>query len=61
MLARNWATFEIDFFICYKGFSVMRSILLVTEPISKGKVRECCHHYRQDIPYYAGLPAELLL
>ena len=39
----------------------MRSILLVTEPISKGKVRECCHHYRQDIPYYAGLPAELLL
>ena len=37
------------------------SILLATDPIWKDNVREFCSHYRQDIPNYAGLPAELLL
>jgi len=40
MLARNWTTFEIDFFICYKGFSVIRSILLLSlfERVKLGNV-----------------------
>ena len=50
-----------DVFVCYKGFSVIPSILLATDPIWKDNVREFCDHYRQDIPNYAGLPAELLL
>ena len=37
------------------------SILFATNPIWKDNVREFCNHYRQDIPNYAGLPAELLL
>ena len=53
--------FEDDVFVCYKGFSVIPSILLATDPIWKDNVREFCDHYRQDIPNYAGLPAELLL
>ena len=53
--------FEDDVFVCYKGFSVIPSILLATDPIWKDNVREFCNHYRQDIPNYAGLPAELLL
>ena len=36
------------------------SILLATDPIWKDNVKEFCNHYRQDIPNYAGLPAELL-
>ena len=40
--------FEDAVFVCYKGFSVIPSILLV-------------NYYGQDIPNYAGLPAELLL
>ncbi|XP_073228860.1 52 kDa repressor of the inhibitor of the protein kinase-like [Porites lutea] len=53
--------FEDDVFVCYKGFSVIPSILLATDPVWKDNVREFCDHYRQDIPNYAGLPAELLL
>ena len=53
--------FEDDVFVCYKGFSVIPSILLATDPIWKDNVREFCDHYRQDIRNYAGLPAELLL
>ena len=53
--------FEDDVFVCCKGFSVIPSILLATDPIWKDNVREFCNHYRQDIPNYAGLPAELLL
>ena len=54
--------FEDYVFVCYKGFSVIPSILLATDdPIWKDNVREFCNHYRQDIPNYAGLPAELLL
>ena len=53
--------FEDDVFVCYKGFSVIPSILLATDSIWKDNVREFCDHYRQDIPNYAGLPAELLL
>ena len=37
------------------------SILLVTDPIWKDNVSVFCNYYRQDIPNYAGLPAELLL
>ena len=53
--------FEDDVFVCYKGFSVIPSILLATGPIWKDNVREFCNHYRQDIPNHAGLPEELLL
>lgn len=53
--------FEDAVFVCYKGFSVIPSILLATDPIWKDNVREFCNHYRQDIPNYAGLPAELLV
>ena len=53
--------FEDAVFVCYKGFSVIPSILLATGPIWKDNVREFCNHYRQDIPNYAGLPAELLV
>ena len=42
--------FEDDVFVCYKGFSVIPSILLATDPIWKDNVREFCNHYRQDIP-----------
>ena len=37
------------------------SILLANDPIWNDNVREFCNHYRQDIPNYAGSPAELLL
>ena len=37
------------------------SILLANDPICKDNAREFCNHYRQDIPNYAGSPAELLL
>ena len=47
--------------MCYKGFQVIPSILLANEPIWKDNVREFYNHYRQDIPNYAGSPAELLL
>ena len=60
-LAQLDSRFEDDVFVCYKGFSVIPSILLATDPIWKDNVREFCNHYRQDIPNYAGLPAELLL
>ena len=53
--------FEDAVFVCYKEFSVIPSILLVTDPIWKDNVSEFCNYYRQDIPNYAGLPAELLL
>ena len=53
--------FQDDVFECYKGFSVIPSILLATSPVWKDNVCEFCNHYRQDIPNYAGLPAELLL
>ena len=53
--------FEDDVSVCYKGFSVIPFILLATDPIWKDNVREFCNYYRQDIPNYAGLPAELLL
>ena len=53
--------FQDNVFVCYKGFSVIPSILLATEPIWKDNINEFCDHYRQDIPNYAGLPAELLL
>ena len=60
-LAQLDSRFEDDVFVCYKGFSVIPSILLATNPIWKDNVREFCNHYRHDIPNYAGLPAELLL
>ena len=47
--------------MCYKGFQVIPSILLANDPIWKDNVREFYNHYRQDIPNYAGSPAELLL
>ena len=53
--------FEDAVFVCYKGFSVIPSILLATNPIWKDNVREFCNYYRQDIPNNAGLPGELLL
>ena len=36
--------FEDDVFVCYKGFSVIPSILLATDPIWKDNVREFCNH-----------------
>ena len=61
MLSCNWtADLKTMFFVCYKVFSGISSILLATNPIWKDNVREFCNHYRQDIPNYAGLPAELL-
>ena len=60
-LAQLDSRFEDDVFVCYKGFSVIPSILLATNPSWKDNVREFCNHYRHDIPNYAGLPAELLL
>ena len=47
--------------LCAKGFSVIPSNLLVTDPICKDNVREFCSYYRKDIPNYAGLPTEILL
>ena len=62
MLSCNWKTgFQDDVSVCYKGFSVIPSILLGTDPMWKDNVGEFCDHYRQDIPNQAGLPAELLL
>ena len=60
-LAQLDSRFEDDVFVFYKGFSVIPSILLATDPTWKDNVREFCNHYRQDIHNYAGLPAELLL
>ena len=52
--------FEDAVFVCYKGFSVIPSILLPTDPIWNDNVKEFCNYYRQDIPNYAGLPGEIL-
>ena len=52
--------FEDTVFVCYKGFSVIPSILLPTDPIWNDNVKEFCNYYRQDIPNYAGLPGEIL-
>ena len=60
-LAQLDSRFEDDVFVCSKGFSVIPSILLATNPIWKDNVREFCNHYRRDIPNYAGSPAELVL
>ncbi|XP_066025462.1 52 kDa repressor of the inhibitor of the protein kinase-like [Pocillopora verrucosa] len=53
--------FQDDVFVCYKGISIIPSVLLATDPAWKANVLEFCNHYRQDIPNYAGLQAELLL
>lgn len=52
--------FEDAVFVYYKGFSVIPSILLPTDPIWNDNVKEFCKYYRQDIPNYAGLPGEIL-
>ncbi|XP_066029066.1 52 kDa repressor of the inhibitor of the protein kinase-like [Pocillopora verrucosa] len=53
--------FQDDVFVCYKGISIIPSVLLATDPAWKANVLEFCNHFRQDIPNYAGLQAELLL
>ena len=53
--------FQDDVFICYKGLSIIPSVLLATDPAWKANVEVFCIHYRQDMPNYAGLKAELLL
>ena len=56
-----YTRFQDDVFVCYKGISIIPSVLLATDPAWKANVLEFCNHYRQDIPNYAGLQAELLL
>ncbi|XP_058957537.2 52 kDa repressor of the inhibitor of the protein kinase-like isoform X1 [Pocillopora verrucosa] len=52
--------FQDDVFVCYKGISIIPSVLLATDPAWKANVLEFCNHYRQDIPNYAGLQAEIV-
>ena len=48
-LAQLDSRFKDDVLVCYKGFTVIPSILLAADPIWKDNVREFCNHYRQDI------------
>ena len=47
--------------ICYKGLSIIPSILLGQPQDWKNNVREFCESYNQGIPNIAGLEAELIL
>ena len=47
--------------ICYKGLSIIPSILLGQQQDWKNNVREFCESYNQDITNMAGLDAELIL
>ena len=53
--------FQAQVHICYKGLSIIQSILLGQPQDWKNNVREFCESYNQDIPNIAGLEAELIL
>ena len=50
-----------DVYLCYKGLSIIPSVLLVNNLNWRQNVQEFCDYYRQDIPNTAGLDAELHL
>ncbi|EDO29203.1 predicted protein [Nematostella vectensis] len=52
--------FKDDVFVCYKGILIIPSVLIATDDW-KPNVLEFCNYYRQDMPNYIGLQAELLL
>ena len=53
--------FQAQVHICYKGLSIIPSILLGQPQDWKNNVREFCESYNQDITNIAGLEAELIL
>lgn len=53
--------FQDEVYVCYKGLSLIPSILLANDLVWKQNVLDFCDHYRQDIPNIAGLQAELLI
>ena len=53
--------FKAQVHICYKGLSIIPSILLGQPQDWKNNVREFCESYNQDITNIAGLEVELIL
>ena len=53
--------FQDDVLVCYKGLSIIPTVLLENNLVWKKNVQEFVDHYRQDIPNIAGLDAELIL
>ena len=53
--------FQAQVPICYKGLSIISSILLGHPQDWKNNTREFCESYSQDMPNIAGLEAELIL
>lgn len=45
--------------MCFKGFSIVPSVLLKAPSTWKAQIQEFCHHYARDLPNVVGLPAEL--
>ena len=53
--------FQDEVYLCYKGLSIIPSVLLVNNLNWRKNVQEFCNYYRQDIPNAGGLDAELHL
>ena len=53
------ARFQDEVYLCYKGLSIIPSVLRVNNLNWRQNVQEVCDYYRQDIPNAAGLDAEL--
>ena len=54
-------SFQAQVHICYKGLSIIPSILLGQPQYWKNNIREFCESYNRDIPNIASLEAELIL
>ena len=59
MLQQLETRFPPEAYICYKGVSVVSSLLLDNLTTWKANVCEFCNHHSEDIPNIAGLSAEL--
>ena len=51
--------FPPEAYVCFKGFTIVPSVLLKTPSTWKAQIQEFCHHYARDLPNVVGLPAEL--
>ena len=51
--------FPPEAYVCFKGFSIVPSVLLKAPSTWKAQIQEFCHHYARDLPNVVGLPAEL--
>lgn len=51
--------FPPDAYVCFKGFSIVPSVLLKAPATWKALIQEFRHHYARDLPNVVGLPAKL--